>query len=228
MISTQENNCISDFSTCIVVIQSLSCVQLFATLWNAARQASLPFTISGSLLKLMSNVLMMPPNHLILSCLITLKFCCIFNSGIAANPFYDPRLHISSKGCTKAMSLLLPHAIPAVCPGLDSPGNPCANRKWLMKPCLVWKTQYICHLTFNRMWYLMSQPSSCPAWHWHFVWHGGEKCNKTMWSFPSRALLKGTWLLYKKFLLHNIREMPLLSTNEKIQDKINTFHLDHI
>ena len=159
MISTQENNCISDFSTCIVVvIQSLSCVQLFATLWNAARQASLSFTISGSLLKLMSNVLMMPPNHLILSCLITLKFCCIFNSGIAANPFYDSRLHMSSKGCTKAMTLLLPHAIPAVCPGLDSPGNPCANRKWLMKPCLVWKTQYICHLTFNRMWYLIHNP----------------------------------------------------------------------
>ena len=136
MISTQENNCISDFSTHIVV-QSLSHVQFFATLWTAACQASLSFTVSGGLLKLMSSVLMMPSNHLILSCLITLKFCCIFNSGIATNPFYDSRLHISSKGCAKAMSLLLPHAIPAVCPGLDSPGNPCANRKWLKKPCLV-------------------------------------------------------------------------------------------
>ena len=35
----------------IIVVQLLSCVQLFATLWTAALQASLPFTISGSLLK---------------------------------------------------------------------------------------------------------------------------------------------------------------------------------
>ena len=37
-----------------VVVQSLSHVQLFATLWNAACQDSLSFTISQSLLKLMS------------------------------------------------------------------------------------------------------------------------------------------------------------------------------
>ena len=35
-------------------VQSLSHVQLFATLWTAARQASLSFTITESLLKLMS------------------------------------------------------------------------------------------------------------------------------------------------------------------------------
>ena len=48
------------------VVQLLSCVQLFATLWTAAHQVSLPFTISQSLLKLMSIVPVMPPNHLIL------------------------------------------------------------------------------------------------------------------------------------------------------------------
>ena len=32
----------------VVVVQSLSCVQLFATPWTAARQASLSFTISQS------------------------------------------------------------------------------------------------------------------------------------------------------------------------------------
>ena len=37
-----------------VVVQSLSSVQLFVTPWTAARQASLSFTISRSLLKLMS------------------------------------------------------------------------------------------------------------------------------------------------------------------------------
>ena len=43
------------------------CVWLFATPWTAARQASLSFTISQSLLKLMSIKSMMPSNHLILS-----------------------------------------------------------------------------------------------------------------------------------------------------------------
>ena len=49
-----------------VVVQSLSCVQLFATQWTAARLASLFFTISRSLLKLMSIELVMPSDHLIL------------------------------------------------------------------------------------------------------------------------------------------------------------------
>ena len=42
------------------VVQLLSCVQLFATLWTAAYQASLFFTVSQSLLKLMSIESMMP------------------------------------------------------------------------------------------------------------------------------------------------------------------------
>ena len=37
-----------------------SCVQLFATTWTAARQASLSFTVSWSLLKLMSIELVIP------------------------------------------------------------------------------------------------------------------------------------------------------------------------
>ena len=49
-----------------VVIQSFSPVWLFVTPWTAACQASLPFTISWSLLKLMSIESVMPPNHLIL------------------------------------------------------------------------------------------------------------------------------------------------------------------
>ena len=47
----------------IVVIQLLSHVQLFATRWTAAYQASLSFTISWSLLKLMSIESAMPSNH---------------------------------------------------------------------------------------------------------------------------------------------------------------------
>ena len=48
------------------LVQSLSCVQLFATSWNAAHQASLSFTISWSLLKFMSIESMMPSKDLIL------------------------------------------------------------------------------------------------------------------------------------------------------------------
>ena len=46
-----------------IVVQSLSHVQLFATLWTAARQASLSFGISWSLLKLMSIESVMQPSH---------------------------------------------------------------------------------------------------------------------------------------------------------------------
>jgi len=55
-----------------VVVQSLSHVWLFATPWTAACQASLTFTISWSLLKLMSIELVMPSNHLILYCSLLL------------------------------------------------------------------------------------------------------------------------------------------------------------
>ena len=47
------------------VVQSLSRVQLFVTSWTAACQASLSFTISWSLLKLMSIESVMPSNHLV-------------------------------------------------------------------------------------------------------------------------------------------------------------------
>ena len=47
-------------------VQSLSHVQLFATPWTVARQASLSITNSQSLLKLMFTELMIPCNHLIL------------------------------------------------------------------------------------------------------------------------------------------------------------------
>ena len=51
---------------CVVAVQLLSCIQLFAAPWAAALQASLPFTVSWSLLKLMSIESVMPSNHPIL------------------------------------------------------------------------------------------------------------------------------------------------------------------
>ena len=56
------------FGPAHIVVQSLSCVRLFATPWTAAHQASLSFTISQSVLRLMSIELMMSSNHLILCC----------------------------------------------------------------------------------------------------------------------------------------------------------------
>ena len=51
-----------------VVVQLLSHVRFFVTPWTSAHQASLSFTISQSLLKLMSIDLVMPSNHHILCC----------------------------------------------------------------------------------------------------------------------------------------------------------------
>ena len=57
-----------DCGVFVAVVQSLSRVQLFATPWTAACQASLSSIISQSLLKLMSTESMMPSNHFILCC----------------------------------------------------------------------------------------------------------------------------------------------------------------
>ena len=62
-----------------VVVQSLSCVQLFATSWTAARQTSLSFAISRNLLKLISIESVVPSNHLVL-CRPLLLLLSIFPS----------------------------------------------------------------------------------------------------------------------------------------------------
>ena len=53
-------------------VQSLSCVQFFATPWTTPHQASLSITHFPSLLKLMFIELVMPSNHLILYCSLVL------------------------------------------------------------------------------------------------------------------------------------------------------------
>ena len=50
----------------VMVVQTLSRVWLYAIPWTAAYQASMSFTISWNLLKLMSIESVMPSNHLIL------------------------------------------------------------------------------------------------------------------------------------------------------------------
>ena len=53
------------FSFFVAVVQSLSYVRLFVTAWTATCQTSLSFTISWSLLKLMSIESMIPSKYLI-------------------------------------------------------------------------------------------------------------------------------------------------------------------
>ena len=66
---TLKNMCTNESLTIlsvIVVVQLLSRVLHFATPWTAARQSALSFTISQSLLKLMSIESVIPSNHLVL------------------------------------------------------------------------------------------------------------------------------------------------------------------
>ena len=57
--------CVCRYICMYVVVQLLSHIRLFVTPWTAARQASLSFTISWSLLKLMSIESVMPSNRLV-------------------------------------------------------------------------------------------------------------------------------------------------------------------
>ena len=90
----------------ICCVQSLSCVRLFTTPWTAARQASLSFTVSQSLLKLVSIELVMPSIHLILCCPLLLLSSIFPSIRIFSN---ESVLHIRwpSVG-TSASSSVLP------------------------------------------------------------------------------------------------------------------------
>ena len=70
------------FTSNVLVVQSLGPVRLFATPWTATRQASLSFTVSQSLLKLMSIESVMPSNHLIL---IIPFFSCLQSSAASGS-----------------------------------------------------------------------------------------------------------------------------------------------
>ena len=72
---------VSPFSS----VQSLSHVQLFATTWTAACQASLSNTSSWSLLKLMSIKSVMPSNHLTLCLPLLLPPSIFLGFGVFSN-----------------------------------------------------------------------------------------------------------------------------------------------
>ena len=85
-----------------IIIQSRSCLQLFATPWTAACQASLSFTISRSCLRLMSIESVMLCNHTLRLCIFALQFCSSFQN---QNP--NSKEHCNSLICFIAMWMLL-------------------------------------------------------------------------------------------------------------------------
>ena len=89
----------------IVAVQLLCCVRLFVTPWTAAHQAFLSFTISQSLLKLMSIESVMPSNHLILCCPLLLLLLIFPSIRVFSN---KSSLHIrcQSIGASASASVL--------------------------------------------------------------------------------------------------------------------------
>ena len=88
-----------------VVVQLLSHIRLFAIPWTAACQASWSFTISWSLLKLISIESVMPSNHLILCC----PFSSCLQSFLASGSFQMSQFFTSggqSIGASASASVL--------------------------------------------------------------------------------------------------------------------------
>ena len=104
-------------STSVVAIQWLIHVQFFATPWTAACQGFLSFTISQSLLKLMSIVSVMPCNHLML-CRPFLLLPSIF-----------PSIRVFSNGL--ALCIRWPNI------GASASVLPALHGKWLSFPASV-------------------------------------------------------------------------------------------
>ena len=69
----------------VAIVQLLSLVGIFVIPQTAAHQASLSFTITQSLLKLMSTELVMPSNHLILCCHFLLLPSIVPSSRVFSN-----------------------------------------------------------------------------------------------------------------------------------------------
>ena len=101
-------------------VQSLSHVQLFATPWIAARQASLSITNSRSSLRLMSIKSVMPSSHLIL--------CCPF----VLLPPIPPNIRVFSSESTLHMRWPEYWSFsPSIIPSKETPGLISFRMDWL-------------------------------------------------------------------------------------------------
>ena len=102
-----------------VAVQSLIHVRLSETPWTTARQASLAFTVSRSLLKLMSIELVMPSNHLILH--LPLLLCPQSLPASGCYGFYDYLKNLSQVRFKDQEGQVLKSRWPTSLPGSPSP-----------------------------------------------------------------------------------------------------------
>ena len=101
-------------------VQSLSCVQLYATPWITAHQASLSITNSRSSLKLMCIELVMPSSHLILCCPLLLLPSIFPSTEVFSK---ESALHMR---CPKYWSFSL-----SIIPSREHPGPVSFRMDWL-------------------------------------------------------------------------------------------------
>ena len=144
-------------------VQLLSCVQLFATPWTTALQASLSITNSWSLLKLMSIKLVMPSNHLIL-CHPLLLLSSIFPN-IRAFSY-----HVCMLGWLSYIQLCATYGLQRVrliCPW-DFPGkNTMVGFCALLQG--IFPTQNWTHISYVYLhWHMSSLPLAPPGKPWSY------------------------------------------------------------
>ena len=104
----------------VVSVQSLSRVWLFATPWTTACQASLSFTISWSLIKLMPIESVMPSNHLILChpLLLLLSTFPSIRSLLVSQPFASGGQSIEASASASVLSMNIQDWFPLGLTGL--------------------------------------------------------------------------------------------------------------
>ena len=142
----------------VAVVQSLSWVKLFVTPWTAACQASLSFTISQSLLKLMSIESVIPYNNIILCH----PLCSCPESYIASGSFPVSWLFTSggqSIGVSVSASVLLVNIqgwFPLGLTGLISPQSKEHSR--VFSSTTIWNHQFF-----------GTQPSLWSSFHIHMT-----------------------------------------------------------
>ena len=171
LISTLTSTSSLNSPSFVVAVASLSCVLLFAAPWTAARQASLSFTISWSLLRLMSIELMIPSNYLWALVLsnweVFILYQCIRNGHKQWPPTDVPYLTVSID--QDAGRVLCSGSLKTEIKVLASLSSP---REVLRKNVLPnsfrsWQTQRLaamcwgpCILAGSRAWLLLA-PGSC-------------------------------------------------------------------
>ena len=133
---------LNDSFGALKIVQSLSCVRLFATPWTTACQTSLSFTISRSLRKLTSVESVMLSNRLIL-CLPILLLPSVFPSIRVFS--IESALHIRwPKDWSFSFGIILPmniqHWFPLALTGLISLQSKGLSR--IFSSPTVWKHQF--------------------------------------------------------------------------------------